>query len=578
MRMPTCSILVLLLICTTSYGQTRGAGKVVTRLPSGDQLDLYDNSWAVVIGINNYDKWPDLQYAVNDARAIRDRMMTLGFPEVNISYIIDEEATKTNIERLLGDTMRRKVGENDRVFIYFAGHGQTEDLPGEKQEGYIVPVDGDKSELFSTCISMTTVRQFSDRMAAKHVFYAIDACYSGLALMRAGEMDPRDRQYMQKVARFPSRQLVTAGSAGEQVVEQGGHGAFTRTLLIALEGSADKYPPFGVLTGSELGNYLKPTVSVETNNAQTPQFGRLSAGEGEFMFVLPDLVDAGTSSAEQIQSEADQYGSQVENLKAQLEAEKKKLASEEAARADLERQKNEAEELQKQLDELKRQRKPAPSVPKARPSLPSGGTEVGEMVHVSDFGFYIDKYEVTNEQYAAFLNEKGNRSEDGASWLEDDSKHVLIEKEGGQFTPKSGYGDHPVIEVSWYGAKSYCEWAGKRLPTEEEWQQACQGMDGREYSWGNSFGSDISNISGSDDGYDETSPVGTFPGGASPYGAMDMSGNVWEWTSSLYESSKNWRVLRGGSWNDFADFARCESRNGDDPASRFYDYGFRCAR
>ena len=123
MRMPTCSILVLLLICTTSYGQTRGAGKVVTRLPSGDQLDLYDNSWAVVIGINNYDKWPDLQYAVNDARAIRDRMMTLGFPEVNISYIIDEEATKTNIERLLGDTMRRKVGENDRVFIYFAGRG-----------------------------------------------------------------------------------------------------------------------------------------------------------------------------------------------------------------------------------------------------------------------------------------------------------------------------------------------------------------------------------------------------------------------------------------------------------------------
>jgi len=207
-----------------------------------------------------------------------------------------------------------------------------------------------------------------------------------------------------------------------------------------------------------------------------------------------------------------------------------------------------------------------------------GGTEVGEMVHVSDFGFYIDKYEVTNEQYAAFLNEKGNRSEDGASWLEDDSKHVLIEKEGGQFTPKSGYGDHPVIEVSWYGAKSYCEWAGKRLPTEEEWQQACQGRDGRTYPWGNSFRSGIANISGSDDGYDKTSSVGTFPGGASPYGAMDMSGNVWEWTSSLYESSKNWRVLRGGSWGSGAIIARCEDRYGDIPVLRLRSGGFRCAR
>ena len=261
-----------------------------------------------------------------------------------------------------------------------------------------------------------------------------------------------------------------------------------------------------------------------------------------------------------------------------LERLKERLAAEEAAREGLERQKNEAGDLQKQLDELKGQREQAPSFPKLRPSQRTVRPEAGEMVHVSDYGFYIDKYEVTNEQYAAFLNEKGNRSEDGASWLEDDSKHVLIEKQGGQFTPKSGYGDHPVIEVSWYGAKSYCEWAGKRLPTEEEWQQACQGMDGRTYPWGNSFGSGIANISGSDDSYDKTSPVGTFPGGASPYGAMDMSGNVWEWTSSLYESSKNWRVLRGGSWGSGAIIARCEDRYGDIPVLRLRSGGFRCAR
>ena len=164
------------------------------------------------------------------------------------------------------------------------------------------------------------------------------------------------------------------------------------------------------------------------------------------------------------------------------------------------------------------------------------------------------------------------------TWLEDDSEYVLIERRGNQFTPKSGYGDHPVIEVSWYGAKSYCEWAGKRLPTEEEWQQACQGRDGRKYPWGNSFGSGNANIGGNGDGYKRTSPVGSFPGGASPYGAMDMSGNVWEWTSSLYKSGGSTRVLRGGSWDGDAGGARCESRNSYNPDYRYSLNGFRCAR
>jgi hypothetical protein len=105
---------MIVLLAAASFAQSRGAGKVVTRLPSGDQLDLYDNSWAVIIGVNDYDKWPDLQYAVNDARVIRDRMMTLGFPNENISYIIDEEASKTNIERLLDESPQCITGFSPR--------------------------------------------------------------------------------------------------------------------------------------------------------------------------------------------------------------------------------------------------------------------------------------------------------------------------------------------------------------------------------------------------------------------------------------------------------------------------------
>ena len=121
-------------------------------------------------------------------------------------------------------------------------------------------------------------------------------------------------------------------------------------------------------------------------------------------------------------------------------------------------------------------------------SMTSPGTEriESEMVLVSDFGFNIDKYEVTNAQYAEFLNEKGNQNKRGITWTAIDSKDALIELRDGRFVAKPGYENHPVIQVSWYGAKAYCEWVDKRLPTEEEWQQACQGPDGRMYPWGDS--------------------------------------------------------------------------------------------
>jgi len=203
-------------------------------------------------------------------------------------------------------------------------------------------------------------------------------------------------------------------------------------------------------------------------------------------------------------------------------------------------------------------------------------TEGGEMVHVSDFGFYIDKYEVTNEQYADFLNTKGNQREGGATWLDDGSRHSQIENRESRFTPKLGYPDHPVIEVSWYGAKAYCEWAGKRLPTEGEWQQACQGRDGRKYPWGNSFDRPNANIGDSGDFYERTSPVGSFPRGTNPYGAMDMSGNVWEWTSSASGRRGDRRILRGGSWFSNPDYAQCGFRYHHKPSKRLDTSGFRC--
>ena len=220
--------------------------------------------------------------------------------------------------------------------------------------------------------------------------------------------------------------------------------------------------------------------------------------------------------------------------------------------------------------------------------------------------FWIDQTEVTNEMFATFLNQQGNQVEGDVTWLEIDDGNVLISEFGGTFQSKEGFANHPVIGVSWYGAKAYCEWAGRRLPTEAEWEKAARGTDGRKYPWGNedvagnllnlcdkncSWSNRINSI---DDGYEFTAPVGTYPDGASPYGALDMAGNVWEWVADWYDADyykdapKNnppvpttgqYRAMRGGSWFIYvARRVRAGLRGRLDPADRSISFGVRCAR
>ena len=368
----------------------------------------------------------------------------------------DKEATKAKIERVLGDELRRSVKSNDRVFIFFAGHGQTESLPEGGQEGYLIPVDGDGDHLFSTCISMTTVRGFSDRLEAKHVFYAIDACYSGMALTRSGSMRGGDRLYLDRVARFRARQIVTAGRAGEQVVERGGHGIFTLAILMALDGNADKYAPFGILTGTELGTYLTSTVGTESRAAQTPQFGRLSAGEGEFLFYLPGYVPD-----ERPESKAKDGRASLGHLKVNVTVPGSEVFVDGRSRGTA----NPGEPLDipdaglglvavkvvaDGHETLEREYDLQPGTWTMIELAPQSNIERREDFGISQWEdivevdeFFIHQHEVTNTQFAAFLNARGNQREGGQPWIRLDDRSG-IQKTNNGFEVKMLHDPHPL--------------------------------------------------------------------------------------------------------------------------------------
>ena len=250
--------------------------------------DVYDNSWALIVGINDYEHVPGLNYAVEDALAIKNMLINVyGFPRTNVRVLTNSEATQSNIKRELS-ALVKSAGSNDRVVFYFAGHGETETLGIEGGDmGFLIPADGDVEDLYFTAIPMDELRRISNWSKAKHMLFLVDACYGGLAAMNTRSLTTNTPNYIDKITQDISRQIITAGGKEEQVVEKDEweHSAFTKNLLSGLKEKRADYNDDGIITGSEIGMYLREKVSLDTDNFQTPQMGRFTTHEGEINFI-----------------------------------------------------------------------------------------------------------------------------------------------------------------------------------------------------------------------------------------------------------------------------------------------------
>jgi formylglycine-generating enzyme required for sulfatase activity len=256
------------------------------------------------------------------------------------------------------------------------------------------------------------------------------------------------------------------------------------------------------------------------------------------------------ASADQLEAEA----MEAEKILAELKKEAEKLAQAKARAAAAQKRKKKAERQLKRLAG-----EPVDAI-ENWVTAPAGEFLYGDNKEKRTLpAFQIARYPVTNEQYAEFVEATGQAAP--SHWP------------GGQMPPELA--DHPVVNVSWNEAQAFCRWANARLPTEEEWEKAARGTDGRSYPWGDEA-PDVTRCN-FNKMVGTTTPVGKFsPRGDSPYGCADMAGNVWEWTASQ-QDFRNY-LLRGGSWVSGARDVRAALRLWSTPDNRGADHGFRCAR
>jgi hypothetical protein len=332
----------LIVVIATPFGGVLATGRGISVVSKpGQSLSLYKEYRALVIGISNYEKWPKLPNAVNDAKEVATKLREMGF---EVKLVLDP--TSREMKTVLNEMVYDLGSKEDRALLfYYAGHGETETLADNTKLGYIIPGDcpllkNDPMGFAAHAISMKDIESASLRIRAKHVLMLFDSCFSGslFALVRAVPDDISEKSTL------PVRQYITAGREDEPVPDKS---MFKRCFLLALEGDADLTGD-GYITGTELGMYLSDKVVNYTHRQQHPQYGKINNPDldrGDFVFVpkgretkafIPSLDE----ERRRLSEEREHLKKEMEKLQAQKQLlEEKKLLESERQRPEKEKEK-----------------------------------------------------------------------------------------------------------------------------------------------------------------------------------------------------------------------------------------------
>ncbi len=355
------SFLIALTI-TAHAAETRGLSVIAKDSATNQtgEVKLYNKSYAVVIGIDRYRNLSadrQLKNAVSDAKGIEETLRKY-YRFDKIFAIHDEQATRDNIMRLLTSELPKTIGKEDALFIFWAGHGNQEKTD-DGDLGYLIPYDGSSDGIYGNITMSQLKDDISRAIPAKHVFYAFDACYSGLLTSRSVDKKvTRDLAYLKNITKERVRQVLTAGSKGQEALDggPGGHSVFTGRLIEVLAATGD------YITANEIQAILKEKVYQDARargHEQTPGFGALY-GTGDFVFIPNIEQKVQDNKAELARMEAELKRLEAQETEAvkyqgeqlQREAEQKRKAAESILKAEQLRQQQLVEEEKRQQEML----------------------------------------------------------------------------------------------------------------------------------------------------------------------------------------------------------------------------------